>query len=138
MNAIVQTTTEATRHGDAHAKNVLVYEVATKYEKQLKIKLCDFGTSLYSGKEASEQRHWRIVRETIIALTEGIPHARACRELLDRNWPKAVQLAAEAYESRKAVKNSSGTYKAVFLGSLNPWEACDRRSWIDLRGRLLP
>lgn len=101
LNAIVQTTTEATRHGDAHDKNVLVYEVATKYEKHLKIKLCDFGTSFYSGKEASEQRHWRIVRDTILSLTIDLPHASVCRDVLDRDWPTGVRLASDAYEARK-------------------------------------
>jgi serine/threonine protein kinase len=62
LNSIVQTTTESTRHGDAHMKNVLVFEEKkSKYETVLRMKLCDFGTSIYSGKEASEQRHWRIV-----------------------------------------------------------------------------
>lgn len=101
LNAIVQTTTAATRHGDAHDKNVLIYEVATKYEKSLRIKLCDFGTSFYSGKEASEHRHWRIVRETIVSLTRDLPHADFCLSTLDHDWPRGVRMASDAYEAHK-------------------------------------
>lgn len=101
LGAIVQTTTAATRHGDAHAKNVLVYEEKGKYESRLKIKLCDFGTSLYSGREASEQRHWRIVRETVLELTRGIRYADSCLETLDRLWPAGLQMAADAYKARE-------------------------------------
>lgn len=101
LEAIIQTSTASSRHGDAHGKNVLVYDASTKYEKALKLKLCDFGTSLYSGKEASEQRHWRIVRETILRLTEDVAYAGQCRDCLVRDWPRGQQFAMEAYESRE-------------------------------------
>lgn len=101
LGSIVHTTTEATRHGDAHAKNVLVFEVRSKYETVLKMKLCDFGTSIYAVKEPSEQRHWRIVRETILKLTHNVPHRDFCLEALARHWPKGVQMATDAYEARK-------------------------------------
>jgi serine/threonine protein kinase len=104
LEAIIQTSTASSRHGDAHEKNVLVYDASTKYEKMLKLKLCDFGTSLYSGKEASEQRHWRIVRETILRLTQDIAHADQCRDCLTRDWPQAQQLAMDAYEWRERGK----------------------------------
>lgn len=101
LNVIVQTTAEATRHGDAHLKNVLVFEEKLKYETRLRIKLCDFGTSYYSGRESSEQRHWRIVRETILSLTHDLPHVDFCTDTLNTLWPQGVQGAAEAYAARK-------------------------------------
>ncbi len=101
LEAIIQTSTSSSRHGDAHEKNVLVYDVSTEYKKALKLKLCDFGTSLYSGKEASEQRHWRIVQETILRLTAGIDHADQCRDCLMRDGPQGQKSAMEAYESRE-------------------------------------
>lgn len=101
LNAIVNTSTEATRHGDAHMKNVLVFkEKKSKYETYLKMKLCDFGTSMYSGKEASEQRHWSIVRDTILALTRDMPHQEFCLESLEKHWPIGVQIASDAYAAR--------------------------------------
>jgi hypothetical protein len=65
------------------------------------MKLCDFGTSLYAGKEPSEQRHWKIVRETILALTHGVPHRDFCLDTLNRLWPQGVRMAAESYAARK-------------------------------------
>lgn len=102
LGAIVNTTTSVTRHGDAHSKNVLVYEFNSRLESALRLKLCDFGTSYYSGKESSEKRHWRIVKETILNLTRNIPHADACRSTLDTLWPKGERMALGAYEDRKA------------------------------------
>lgn len=101
LTSIIHTTTAATRHGDAHAKNVLVFEERSKYETRIKMKLCDFGTSSYAGKEASEQRHWRIVRETILALTHGVPHRDFCIEVLDQHWPQGLKMAMDAYNARK-------------------------------------
>lgn len=101
LTSIVYTTTAATRHGDAHEKNVLIYEEKSKYETLIKIKLCDFGTSLYGGKEASEQRHWRIVRETILKLTQDVPHREFCANALNQHWPRGLKMAEEAYAARK-------------------------------------
>lgn len=101
LTSIVRTTTAATRHGDAHASNVLVFEERSKFETIIKIKLCDFGTSAYAGKEASEERHWKIVRETILALTHGVPHRESCMETLNEDWPKGLKIARDAYAARE-------------------------------------
>lgn len=58
-----------TFHGDAHEKNVLVRIKKIDYENVLELKLCDFGTSAFSGKDQSFERHWRIVRETVLNCT---------------------------------------------------------------------
>lgn len=72
------TTTPETRHGDPHWKNVLVYkDSVSKYEELLGMKLCDFGTSAFAGKESSERRHWLIVNETIMNITRDFPDREA-------------------------------------------------------------
>lgn len=101
LNAIVNTSTEATRHGDAHMRNVLVFhEMKSKHEKYFKMKLCDFGTSMYSGKEASEQRHWRIVKDTILRLTEDMPNQVLCLKALNEHWSGGVKIASDMYAER--------------------------------------
>lgn len=127
LGAIVNTTTSATRHGDAHSKNVLVYEFSSRLESGLRLKLCDFGTSYYSGKESSEKRHWRIVKETILNLTHNMPHADKCRSTLATLWPKGEQMALEAYEHRKAGVDFSDHDIAQF------WAAPLRDYILDLR-----
>ncbi|MBW6397455.1 hypothetical protein KPL78_06325 [Roseomonas sp. HJA6] len=102
LNSIVHTTTESTRHGDAHMKNVLVFEEKkTKHDTVLRMKFCDFGTSIYSGKEASEQRHWQIVRNTVISLTHGTENQEFCLSVLDKNWPIGRKMAMDAYAARE-------------------------------------
>jgi serine/threonine protein kinase len=68
VDAIQNTTTETLHHGDAHPGNAMVYREGDGYGTFTKIKLLDFGTSVFSGREASEDRHWRIVYETFIRI----------------------------------------------------------------------
>jgi serine/threonine protein kinase len=70
VDAIKNTTTETLYHGDAHTGNVMVYRDGDEYGTYTKMKLLDFGTSIYSGKEASKARHWRIVYETFLRIIE--------------------------------------------------------------------
>jgi serine/threonine protein kinase len=70
IDAIQNTTTDTLHHGDAHPGNVMVYREGDQYGTYTKMKLLDFGTSIYSGKEASKDRHWRIVHETFIRIVE--------------------------------------------------------------------
>lgn len=70
IDAIQNTTTDTLYHGDAHPGNVMVYREGDQYGMYMKMKLLDFGTSIYSGKEASKGRHWRIVYDTFIRIVE--------------------------------------------------------------------
>lgn len=74
LTIIEKITTQRTMHGDPHWKNALIFEEKpSKYEEPRKsIKFCDFGTSHFAGKESSRDRHWRIVRETIVKMTKKL------------------------------------------------------------------
>lgn len=52
-------------------------DVRSKHDERLGMKLCDFGTSLFSGQEFSERRHWQIVEETVMRLSENFPDRSA-------------------------------------------------------------
>lgn len=81
LEAIENTTKKDLMHGDPHLSNVLLYEHAPDiYTKEHRIKLCDFGTSIFSGKDKSSDRHWRIVEESVVEITnklDGFEYARA-------------------------------------------------------------
>jgi serine/threonine protein kinase len=86
LEAIEETTNTFTRHGDPHWENVLVYADRTdKYDVRPDIKLCDFGTSHFAGLERSENRHWSIVRKTILDITKHLKHYGAGLERLERS-----------------------------------------------------
>ncbi|KAA0075885.1 protein kinase [Tardiphaga sp. P9-11] len=68
IHAIQSTTTSSLYHGDAHPGNVMVYDEDGDYGTMMRMKLLDFGTSLFSGKENSRARHWRIVYETFVRI----------------------------------------------------------------------
>lgn len=72
LHAIEQTSNIDTFHGDAHEKNILIRESIIDYENTIELKLCDFGTSIFSGKDKSFERHWSVVRETILKCTKGM------------------------------------------------------------------
>lgn len=79
INAIEKTTTEASAHGDAHWGNVVVYDDhVDPHEPKRRLKLIDFGTSLFTGQHASRARHWKVVDETfrrILADFGELPYA---------------------------------------------------------------
>lgn len=65
INGIDKTTTTGTAHGDAHAGNVIVFDyIVDKFETAKRLKLIDFGTSIFASDGASTDRHWRVVEET--------------------------------------------------------------------------
>jgi hypothetical protein len=70
IDAIQNTTTETVHHGDAHPRNVMVIRLQDQHGSYTKTKLLDFGTSLFTGKGASESRHWRIVYKTFTQIIE--------------------------------------------------------------------
>lgn len=73
LEAIEGTTTKTSMHGDPHLSNVLVYRYSPDiFTDELRVKLCDYGTSLFSGRESSSARHWRIVEESVLELTSGL------------------------------------------------------------------
>lgn len=84
LEAIERTTTSELFHGDPHLSNVLVYNYSPDmYTDEIRLKLCDFGTSIFSGKEDSINRHWRLVEESVIKLTQGLEgYENARKELL--------------------------------------------------------
>jgi serine/threonine protein kinase len=103
LRAIIETTTDETRHGDAHAKNVMVYQdKSDPHEPKIRLKLLDFGTSMYSGKDASENRHWDIVKRTIVELTKKHKHAAFAHEGLTRDWDYGEELAKKGRSLREA------------------------------------
>jgi serine/threonine protein kinase len=59
-------------HGDLHGGNIMIVEDVTprsyfdlSKHKRWNIKLLDFGTSTYSGREKSRERHYRVLVKTI-------------------------------------------------------------------------
>ncbi len=83
LNAIEETSTPDTFHGDAHDKNVLVRIKQTKHDKEIELKLCDYGTSIFSGKESSFERHWKKVKETINKCTKDMTGYQDAQLLLN-------------------------------------------------------
>lgn len=83
LSAIEETSQAHTFHGDPHWSNVLIYESQpNKYETSTKLKLCDFGTSIFAGHEKSVDRHWRLVEECVLATTKALKfHNEAKAEL---------------------------------------------------------
>ncbi|WP_441231907.1 protein kinase domain-containing protein [Tardiphaga sp. 215_C5_N2_1] len=71
--AISATTTDTLYHGDAHTGNVMVFAEPTHAFKM--IKLLDFGTSIFAGRENSLRRHARVVRETFGMIVASYPKA---------------------------------------------------------------
>jgi len=116
LAAIIETTTDETRHGDAHANNVMVYtDNADPNVPRLRLKLLDFGTSLYSGKDASEDRHWRLVKKTIVDLTKTHPYANFALGGLEDNWNR---LGEEAKLAKTAGTSDPGLFSEKFLAQL--------------------
>ena len=73
LTAIEETSQGQTFHGDPHWSNVLVYEhQLNKYETNIKLKLCDFGTSIFSNHENSVNRHWRLVEQCVLDTTKSL------------------------------------------------------------------
>ncbi|MBL0329104.1 MAG: protein kinase family protein [Bacteroidetes bacterium] len=94
LEAIQETSHGETFHGDAHWENVLIYEnKEDKYETYFEIKLCDFGTSFFSGKSYSHNRHWKIVGETILNSTKELKNYNTCVNQLNEwlNSQKDIQ-----------------------------------------------
>lgn len=82
INAISSSTREDLRHGDAHWGNVMVLEEP----RGLSIRLLDFGTSIFTEHDASEERHWRIVRETFHRILNRVPGLRKYADQLRGDW----------------------------------------------------
>ncbi len=83
LDAIEQTSNIDTFHGDAHENNILIRECIIDYENTIELKLCDFGTSIFSGKVHSFERHWKVVRETILKCTNGMQSFDYSLQLLE-------------------------------------------------------
>ncbi|WP_312060874.1 protein kinase domain-containing protein [Anaerotignum sp.] len=95
LYAIEQTSNIDTFHGDAHINNVLIRINKGKYEDTIELKLCDFGTSAFSGKEKSFTRHWNIVRNTVLECTKKIQSFDYALKLLKRDEKSLIQLKNE-------------------------------------------
>lgn len=73
LEAIENTTKKDLMHGDPHLSNVLLYKHTPDiFTDELRLKLCDFGTSIFSGKDKSSDRHWRIVEESVVEITKNL------------------------------------------------------------------
>lgn len=90
LDAIEQTSKWDTFHGDAHENNVLIRESIIEYENMIELKLCDFGTFFFKGKDLSLERHWSTVRKTIIRCTRGMESFDYSLKLL-KEFEKNVQ-----------------------------------------------
>lgn len=98
LDAIVETTKRNLFHGDPHASNVLIYQ-DKKLGKgsEMRLKLCDFGTSVFSGRVFSKQRHWNVVRETVVSITKHLPGADEHAKKLSE-WEKGLETLIENAE----------------------------------------
>ncbi|MCL2854786.1 MAG: hypothetical protein FWE21_04120 [Defluviitaleaceae bacterium] len=47
------------------------------------LKLCDFGSSVLMGRDYLFDRHWRVVRDTIVSCTKGLNSRKPAKKLLD-------------------------------------------------------
>lgn len=84
LKIIESITTSKTIHGDPHWKNVLIYhDHINRFQTNIEMKLCDFGTSHFSSKEISKNRHWSIVKETVINMTKNLKQYEEAREFLE-------------------------------------------------------
>lgn len=84
LEIIEKTSVKKTLHGDPHWNNVLIYiENKNRYNPKLNIKLCDFGTSYFTSKEHSQDRHWKIVKDTIFKMTKKCSNYKEAKELYD-------------------------------------------------------
>ncbi len=85
---IEKTTSPRLVHGDPHAGNVLVGHERpppNSFER-IKLKLCDYGTSHFNGKAASEERHWAVVAQTLEEIFAPFETWQANRELCLKSW----------------------------------------------------
>lgn len=83
LEAIEQTSNMETFHGDAHGNNVLIRINKSRFEQTIELKLCDFGTSFFSGKEKSFERHWRVIRNTILNCTKKMHSFKTAEKYLE-------------------------------------------------------
>ena len=82
LEAIEATNAHDSVHGDPHLSNVLVYQKAQiLLGHETKLKLCDFGTSVFASKGFSTKRHWKIVEESVLELTKDLKGAKHARWL---------------------------------------------------------
>jgi len=68
-------------HGDPHWKNVMVFE-------PVRIRLLDFGTSLFSPENNLRSRHWRVVEETFEKIVRGFPSYHSVSATLRKAFPE--------------------------------------------------
>lgn len=74
-DAMYHTSSEDLFHGDPHMGNILVGKED--------VAILDYGTSHYSGREASWMRHWNIVDEVMLKLLHGFDSFEHYRAV----WP---------------------------------------------------
>lgn len=101
LSILEEITTKQTLHGDPHWKNVLIYtEQISKYKKRTRMKLCDFGTSEFTSKESSKERHWRIVEETVINMTKNLESylfAKTNYEIFKKQSESTIKLVEDTH-----------------------------------------
>lgn len=79
-------------HGDLHDGNVIV--------ESLNVKVIDFGTSLFAGREASEVRHAKLVREFVYrTLPEFRDWFAPLPQLLQLTGPHLVPVLFQAFST---------------------------------------
>lgn len=127
LEAIRQTSYLDTFHGDPHDRNVLIHEVIIDYEKDIELKLCDFGTSIFSGKEQSIDRHWGIVKNTILHYTKGMKAYEDGKQCLE-GWLKSLhkfetQLKNEADNQKREELYDPRIFTAPYQDYLKYLEA---------------
>ena len=94
LKIIEDITTKRTIHGDPHWKNVIIFEEKVpKYtEPKKNMKFCDFGTSFFVSKESSKNRHWKIVKETILNITKKLDSFKYAKKELEKFEKQAQKM----------------------------------------------
>lgn len=99
LEAIENTNDQETVHGDPHWKNVLIYPITGEYEGLAKLKLCDFGTSFFTDHDRSIERHWGIVKQTIIDITRPLKYSGKAQSIIEHYDSKMSEIREEAKKS---------------------------------------
>ena len=87
---IKATTSTSTAHGDAHSRNVLVSD-----PNGPSLKFIDFGTSVFTKKKKSVQRHWNVAHKTFEKILNPFEGLTLVKE---RYWSKAANVFDGNYE----------------------------------------
>ena len=99
LEAIENTNDQESFHGDPHWKNVLIYPIPGEYAGLAKLKLCDFGTSFFTNHNRSIERHWAIVKQTVIDITRPLKYSGRAESIIEHYDSKMSEIREEDKKS---------------------------------------